>query len=80
MYDTINGTQKMRDFIIFCKYSTLPHQVGPPVKIMPHPYFLEHGIACGTTCAKVPMAKMDTVKDLIIISHSYCFLMQNGDM
>ena len=58
-----------------------PHQVAPPVNIMPRPFFHERGIACGTTCGKVPMAKMDTVKDLIIISHSYCFfLMQNGDM
>ena len=50
-----------------------PHQVAPPVKIMPRPFFHERGIACGTTCDKVPMAKMITVKDLIIISHSYCF-------
>ena len=50
-----------------------PHPVAPPVKIMPRPFFHERGIACGTTCSKVPMAKMITVKDLIIISHSYCF-------
>ena len=48
-----------------------PHQVAPPVKIMPRPFFHERGIACGTTCDKVPMAKMITVKDLSIISHSY---------
>ena len=57
----------------FSKYSTLPHQVAPPVKIMPRPFFHERGIACGTTCDKVPMAKMNTVKDVIIISHSYRF-------
>ena len=51
-----------------------PHQVAPPVKIMPRPFFYERGIACGTTCGKVPKAKMDTLKDLIIISHSYCFI------
>ena len=56
-----------------------PHQVAPPVKIMPRPFFHERGIASGTTSGKVPMAKMITVKDLIIISHSYCFfLMKNG--
>ena len=38
---------------------------------MPRPFFYERGIACGTTCDKVPMAKIDTVKDLSIISHSY---------
>ena len=33
----------------------------------------------GTTCDKVPMAKMDTVKVIIKISHSYkCFFMKNG--
>ena len=56
-----------------------PHPVAPPVKIMPRPFFHERGIACGITCDKVPMAKMITVKDLIIISYSYCvFLMKNG--
>ena len=50
-----------------------PHQVVPPVKIMPRPFFHERGIVCGTTYGKVPMVKMITVKDLIIISHSYCF-------
>ena len=50
-----------------------PHQVAPPVKIMPRPFFHERGIACGKTCGKVPMAKMITMKDLIIISHSYRF-------
>ena len=50
-----------------------PHPVAPPVKIMARPFFHERGIACGTTCGKVSMAKMATVKDLIIISHSYCF-------
>ena len=38
---------------------------------MPRPLFHERGIACGTTCDKVPMAKMITMNDLIIISHSY---------
>ena len=53
-----------------------PHQVAPPVKIMPRPFFHERGMACGKTCEKVPKAKMDTdtLKDLIIISHSYCFI------
>ena len=51
-----------------------PHQVAPPVNIMPRPFFHERGIARGTTCDKVPKAKMDTLKDLIIISHSYCFI------
>ena len=50
-----------------------PHQVAPPVKIMPRPIFHERGIACGTTCDKVPKAKMDTVKVIIKISHSYKF-------
>ena len=50
-----------------------PHQVAPPVKIMPRPFFHERGIACGKTCDKVPIAKMNTMKDLIIISHSYRF-------
>ena len=82
MYDIqlFNGTQKKGDLIIFfSKYSTLPLRVVPPVKIMPGPCFHEHGIACGTTCDKVPMAKMITMKDLIIITHSYrFFLMKNG--
>ena len=56
-----------------------PHQVAPPVKIMLRPFFHERGIACGTTCEKMPKAKMDTLKNLIIISHPYCFfLMKNG--
>ena len=46
-----------------------PHQVVQPVKIMPHQFFHERGITCGTTCDKVPKAKMNTLKDLIIISH-----------
>ena len=47
------------------------------MKIMPRPFFYERGIACGTTCDKVLMAKMITVKELI--SHSYCiFLIKNG--
>ena len=63
-------------FIIFSVNIRLcPHQVAPPVKIMPRPFFHERGIACGTTCGKVPMAKMITVKDLSIISHSYCFFL-----
>ena len=50
-----------------------PHQVAPPVSIMPRPFVYERGIACGTTCGKVPMAKMDIVKAVNIISHSYFF-------
>ena len=45
----------------------------PPVKIMPCPFFHERGIACGTTCDKVPVAKMITVNDIIKISHSNKF-------
>ena len=48
-----------------------PHQVAPPVKIMPRPFFHERGIACGITCGKVPMAKMITVKNLIMISRAF---------
>ena len=49
------------------------------MKIMPRPFFHERGIACGTTCDKVPMAKMITVNDIIKISHSYTlFFMKNG--
>ena len=33
-------------------------------------------IALGIPCDKVPMAKMITVKDLIIISHSYRVFLQ----
>ena len=51
----------------FVNIQLCPHQVAPPVKIMPRPFFHECGIACGTTCDKVPMAKMYTVKDIIII-------------
>ena len=51
----------------------MPHPVEPPVKIMPRPFAHECGIACGISCGKVPMAKMITVKDLIIISHSNSF-------
>ena len=55
-----------------------PHQVAPPMQIMPRPFFYERGIACGTTCDKVPMAKMDTVKVIIEISHWYTiFFMKN---
>ena len=57
-----------------------PHQVAPPVQIMPRPFFHERGIARGTTCDKVPKAKMDTVKDLIIISHSYNFFFMKNRM
>ena len=57
-----------------------PHQVAPPVTIMPRPFFHECGIACGTTCDKVPMAKMDTLKDKIIISHSYKFVFMKNRM
>ena len=64
------GLKRNRDFIIFfLNIHLCPHQVAPPVKIIPRPFFHECGIACGTTCDKAPMAKMDTVKDLIIISH-----------
>ena len=71
-----NGTVSNRDFIIFLVNIQLcPHQVAPPVQIMPRPFFHERGIACGTTCDKVPMAKMDTVKDLSIISHSCKFFL-----
>ena len=60
-------------------FQLCPHSVAPPVKIMPRPFFHERGIACGTTCDKVPMAKMITMKALIIISHPYrFFLMKNG--
>ena len=52
-----------------------PHQVAPPVQIMPRPFFHERGIARGTTCEKVPMAKMDTVKVIIEISHWYTFFL-----
>ena len=45
---------------------------------MPRPFFHECGIACGTTYDKVPMAKMDTVKVIIKISHSYNFFLKNG--
>ena len=65
----------------FClvNFQLCPHQVAPPVKIMPRPFFHERGIACGTTCDKVPKSKMITKKDLIIISHSYrFFLMKHG--
>ena len=55
-----------------------PNQVVAPVKIMPSQLVYECGIACGTTCDKVPMANMITMKDLIIISHSYYFCMKNG--
>ena len=54
-------------------FQLCPHQVAPPVKIMPRPFFHERGITCGTTCDKVPMAKMDAVKVIIKISHSYKF-------
>ena len=47
------------------------HQVAPPVKIMPLPFFHECDIVCGTTCNKLPMAKMITENVLIIFSHSY---------
>ena len=46
---------------------------------MPRPFFHERGIACGTTCDKLPMAKMDTVKVIIKISHLYkFFFLKNG--
>ena len=46
---------------------------------MPRPFFHERGIALGTTSEKVPMAKIDTVKVIIKISHSYkLFFMKNG--
>ena len=55
-----------------------PHQVAPPVKIMPRPFFHKLGIAFGIICDKVPMAKMITVKYIILIRHSYHFFMKNG--
>ena len=69
------GLKKKRDLIIILllNFTLCPHPVAPPVKIMPRPFFHESGIACGTTCDKVPMAKMDTVKVIIKISHSYKF-------
>ena len=67
--------------ILFSKYSTLPPSGSANCVNYATPIFYERGIACCTTCDKVPMAKMITVNDLIIISHSYCFfLIQNGDM
>ena len=48
-----------------------PHQIAPPVTIMTRPFLYESGIALGITCDKVPMAKMITVKDISIISHSF---------
>ena len=47
------------------------HHVAPPVNIMTRPFFYELGIALGTTCVNVPMAKMITVKDIGIISQSF---------
>ena len=64
----------------FVNIQLCPHQVAPPVQIMPRPFFHERGIACGTTCGKVPKAKMITKKDLIIISHSYKFLFMKNRM
>ena len=65
---------KKSDFIIFfSKYSTLPQSGSATCESYAMPIFSECGIACGTTCGKGPMAKMDTMKDLIIISHSYRF-------
>ena len=62
------GLKKKRDFInILVNIQLYPYQVTPPVKIMPRPFFYERGI----TCDKVPLAKMITVKDVIVISHSY---------
>ena len=62
------------DFIIFLVNIQLcPHLAVPPVNIILCQFFHECGTACGTTCGKVPMVKMDTVKDLNIISHSYCY-------
>ena len=69
------GLKRKRDFlIILLNIQLCPHQVVPPVQIMPRPFFHERGIACSTTCGKVPMAKRITVKDLIIISHSKLLL------
>ena len=48
-----------------------PHQVAPPVKIMPRPFFHESGIALGTTCDKVPMTKMITGERS---NHNYSFV------
>ena len=49
------------------------------MQIMPRPFFHERGIARGTTYDKVPMAKMDTVKVIIKISHSYKFFFEKWD-
>ena len=68
------GLKRKCDFIIFfSKYSTLPPSGGATCENTTRPFFHECSIACGTTCDKVPVAKMITVKDLIIISHSYSF-------
>ena len=48
-----------------------PLQVVPSVKIMTRPFFRERGIALGTTCDNMPMAKMIPVKDISIISLSF---------
>ena len=70
-YSYLMGLKK-RDVIIFfvVNIQLCPHQIAPPVKIMPRPFI--H--VCGIACDKVPMVKMNTLKDLIIISHSYCLL------
>ena len=48
----------------FVKIKLCCHQVAPPVKIMPRPFLHKRGIPCGTTCDKVRMSKMITVKDM----------------
>ena len=78
-YSYLMGLKKGWSYHFLVNIWLCPHQVVPPVKIMPCPFFHELCMACGTTCDKVPMAKMITVKDLIIISHLYhFFLMKNG--
>ena len=75
------GLKKKGDLIIFLVNIRLcPHQLAPPVTIMPRPFFHELGITCGTTCDKVLMAKMITVIDLIIISHSYRSPLKGGEI
>ena len=75
------GLRENVSLSFFFKYSTLPPSGSATCENYTTPIFHERGIACGTTCNKVPLAKMITVKDLIIISHSYrFFFIQNGDI
>ena len=58
-------------YFFLVNFQLCPNQVAPPVNIMPRQFFYELGIALGTTCDNVSMAKMITVKDIGIISHSF---------